>query len=291
MICSVPFPVGKTFKFFQRLRSVCFLLAFYFCIASIAAALIIAVPCDMSLACSQPSPGPGSVRTIPQPEHHKRQPLVQNAGRWGSEGSLSGWKGPADSVTRESGRNQELQGSFDIYRTSDFDFNIFSKTWGFVMNLLRRMKWENCTAKKNDSYLFAEYFHITWRPMLHWIQIRTVFQCCGSEQWFLCFQGVCLSLDIYKGRFLCCELAELLINFQVSRVSRFTPLREPHPLSGEGMWFWSDKLLKKGGSKSLFKPVEQSGLDGDVRIWHEACWAVPCGCSCLTCGIASWQCR
>ena len=36
-------------------------------------------------------------------------------------------------------------------------------------------------------------FHKTWRPMLHWIQIRAVFQCWGSEQWFLCFQGVCFS--------------------------------------------------------------------------------------------------
>ena len=51
-------------------------------------------------------------------------------------------------------------------------------------------------------------------------------------------------------------------------------------------WCW-DKWLKQGGSKSpckhVMKCVEKSGLDGDVRIWHE--WA---RVTILTCGTASW---
>ena len=61
---------GRTLKFF-KFQGV---FVFHFpSIVSIAAALIIAVPCDLPLACSQPSLGPAGVRIVPQPEHHRSQ--------------------------------------------------------------------------------------------------------------------------------------------------------------------------------------------------------------------------
>ena len=65
---------GRTFKFCKFQASGVFVFHFHLLFlhqVSIAAALIIAVPCDLPLACSQPSPGPGSVPFVPQPEHHR----------------------------------------------------------------------------------------------------------------------------------------------------------------------------------------------------------------------------
>ena len=97
--------ISKTFKFFQCLPLCMFSISIYYsCIVSIAAALIIAVPCDLSLACSQPSPGAGTMPIVPQPEHHRSPPTEQKSGRCAREGSnwvdhaFRGRKGLGDQV-------------------------------------------------------------------------------------------------------------------------------------------------------------------------------------------------
>ena len=89
MICPVPFPgvlvaEPSSFSSFKPPVSL-FSISIYY--SSIAAALIMPVPCDLPLACSQLSPGPAGVPIVPQPEYHRSRPKQQKSGRWGGEGS------------------------------------------------------------------------------------------------------------------------------------------------------------------------------------------------------------
>ena len=198
-------------------------------IVSTAAALIIAVPCDPSLACSQPSPGPGSVRIMPQPEHHNGRPLGHRAGRWGSEGSLS--------VSR--GRVEEIKNAREALTSTGhqtFDFNIFSRNWGFVMNLLRWMKSGNGTATQNDSRLFAEYFSYTLEADVALNPNSHYFSMLGIWAVIFVFSG-----RLLLGRFdLFCSVnwRTYLYTSKSQQFRGSPPLGEPYPLSGRGMWFW-----------------------------------------------------
>ena len=70
------------------------------------------------------------------------------------------FRGGRGQLTVSRGRVEEIKNSREALTSPGHQSSIliFSRTWVFVMNLLRRMKSGNCTAKKNDSHFFAEYF-------------------------------------------------------------------------------------------------------------------------------------
>ena len=125
MICSVPFPVvllAKPSSFFNASR----LYAFYSCIVSIiAAALIIAVPCEPVLGLQPTIPRSGkcanyAAARAPQSPTSRKESWAMRKRRltFGVEGAswqchAGGWK------------KSRTQASFDIYRTSDFNFQYF----------------------------------------------------------------------------------------------------------------------------------------------------------------------